>query len=375
MSKEINKYFDNAAMSFPKPKEVLEAVREYISEIGGTYGRAAYGKTQQTTMIVEQCRDMMLELMGSEKGYLCWAANSTDATNILLSGLRDELPKVLVSAMEHNAIMRVLVGLGIEYDVVDFSEDGIVDLDKLSQRDLSQYSMVFVNHQSNVNGAVQPVDKIKEIIGGIPIFVDCSQSLGERDFYADKWNIDYAVFTAHKGLCGTTGLGGFYAKDISKVKVTRFGGTGSRSESELMPDIYPDKFQPGTPNTLGIVALYSAILNPPTMMHTFEDFIWLVDSVKSIDSIKVYVAKDYKYSSKQGEVFSIVCSRNGVSSLADKLWEQFGVATRSGLHCSPMSHKTLGTYPSGSLRISLSKYHTREEIEWLYRVIEQICAQ
>lgn len=375
MSKEINKYFDNAAMTFPKPKEVLAGLSEYISNIGGTYGRAAYGKTQQTTMIVEECRDMMLELMGSENGYLCWAANSTDAVNILLSGLRAELTKVLVSAMEHNAIMRVLVGLGIEYDIAHYNEDGVIDLEWLYQQDLSNYSMVFINHQSNINGAVQPIDKIKEIIGDIPIFVDCSQSLGEREFCADKWRVDYAVFTAHKGLCGITGLGGFYAKDISKIKVTRFGGTGSRSESELMPDLYPDKFQPGTPNTVGIVALYHAISNPPTMMHTFSDFIWLVNRLKSIETLKIYVAENYTDSSKQGEVFSVVCSKNGVSSLADKLWNKFGVATRAGLHCAPIAHKTIGTYPSGSVRISLSKYHTRAEIEWLYKVIEQICTQ
>ena len=373
MSNKLNKYFDNAATSFPKPREVVEGMSDYVTTIGGSYGRAAYDKTLQTTMMVEQCRDLMLELMGSEDGYLCWAANSTDAVNILLSGLRSQLTKVLVSPMEHNAVMRVLVGLGIYYDIAHHCGDGVVDLEWLAQQDLSGYSMMLVNHQSNVNGAIQPVARIKETIGDLPIFVDCSQSLGEREFCADEWRVDYAVFTAHKGLLGVTGLGGFYARDISKVEVTRFGGTGSRSESELMPEIYPDKFQAGTPNTVGIVALYHAIENPPTPMHSFEDFVWMVDRMRSIESLTVYTANDYMDSDKQGEVCSIVCSTNGVSALADRLWSEFEVATRAGLHCAPIAHKTLGSYPAGSVRISLSKYHTRADIEWLCGVIEQIC--
>lgn len=373
MSKELNKYFDNAATSFPKPNEVANGVAEYISEIGGTYGRSAYGKVHQTTMLVEQCRNMMLEKLGDVNGYLCWANNATDAANLLIRGLRIKLNKVLVSPMEHNAIMRILVGLNIDYDIVKSREDGMIDLDQLSNSDLTGYSMVIVNHQSNINGIIQPIEEIKRIIGDIPILVDCSQSLGEREFFAEKWGIDYAIFTAHKGLYGLTGVGGFYAKKVSDINITQFGGTGSKSESMEMPDFYPDSFQVGTPNTVGIVGLYYALCNEPQNEHCFSDFVELIDSISAINGIKLYCSTNYNKEQKQGEVFSINFKGMTPSELSLQLWEQYGISNRAGLHCAPLAHKSIATYPMGSVRFSLSKYHTKKDLDFLYDAIKNIC--
>lgn len=373
MNKKLNKYFDNAATSYPKPNEVASEVMKYISEIGGTYGRSAYDKAYQTTVLVEQCRDMMLEKFGGINGCLCWANNATDAMNLLIVGLRKELSKVLVSPMEHNAVMRVLVGNGIGYDIAKSHKDGMIDLEQLKVLDLSGYSMMIVNHQSNVNGVVQPIEEIKKIIGDIPILVDCSQSLGEREFFAEKWGVDYAVFTAHKGLCGLTGVGGFYAKNTSKIEITRFGGTGSKSESMKMPDFYPDNFQVGTPNTVGIVGLYYALSNEPQCNHAFSDFIDLIKSISMIKGIELYCSRNYEKDIEQGEVFSINFVGINPSELSLQLWEQYGISNRAGLHCSPLAHKSLGTHPMGSVRLSLSKYHSKSDLEYLCNAIKNIC--
>ena len=373
MNKEINSYFDNAASSFPKPIEVSEGVRNYIANIGGTYGRSAHSKVYETTSIVESCRDMMMDKLGATEGYMCWAANATDAVNILLSGIRSTLKRVLVTALEHNGVMRVLVGLNIPYDVVAHLEDGTVDLDKLSEIDFTQYSMFFVNHQSNVNGAVQCVQSIKKIVGDLPICVDTTQSLGEREFLASEWGVDYAIYTAHKALLGVHGLGGFYAKDISNIKVTRFGGTGSNSESLEMPNFYPDKFQCGTPNITGIVALYHALENVPKPQHSFADFVELVDGISAIDGLVLYTSRDYSSFEKQGEVFSVLYKGMLVSELSQSLNEKYAIATRSGLHCAPLAHNTLQTIATGTVRFSLSPYHTKEDLNYLYIAILDIC--
>ena len=373
MSRDINSYFDNAASSFPKPFAVAEGVKDYINNTGGTYGRSAHSKVYETTCIVEDCRDMMMDKLGAKDGYLCWAANATDAVNILLSGIQGSLERVLVTGLEHNGVMRILVGLNISYDIVASKVDGTIDLEKLSEIDFSQYSMIFVNHQSNVNGAVQCVKSIKRIVGDLPIFVDTTQSLGEREFMADEWGVDYAVFTAHKALLGVPGLGGFYAKDISAVKVTRFGGTGSNSESLEMPDFYPDKFQCGTPNIVGIVALYHALENVPEPQHSFEDFVELLDKVSAIDGLVLYTSEDYSSFEMQGEVFSVIYKNMPVSEFSQLLNEKYNIATRSGLHCAPLAHDTLQTIQTGTVRFSLSAYHTKEDLDYLYDALINIC--
>lgn len=373
MTNELNKYFDNAATSFPKPVEVYRGVENYISQIGGTYGRSAYGKVEQTTTLVEDCRDMMLEQMGAKNGYICWALNATDAFNMLLSGIKHTITRAIISPMEHNAIVRVLTGLSIPYDLMPHHEDGVVDLDKLKKQDLGKYSIAIVIHQSNINGTIQPIDKIKQIIGNMPLVVDTAQSLGEREFLAKKWNIDYAIFTAHKGLYSISGVGGFYAKEIKDITITRFGGTGSRSDSDLMPEFYPDKFQCGTPNTVGIVGLYYALKNKPQAKHTFDDFISLIDNIRKLKGIKLFVSTKYNEREKQGEVFSITYDRITVSQISATLWQKYQISTRSGLHCSPLAHKTIGSFENGSVRFSLSAYHTKEDLDYLYQSIKKTC--
>ncbi len=362
-----NRYFDNAASSFPKPIEVVEAISQFVSCGGGTYSRGAYPRVFNATMQVEECRDMILELIGAPQGYLAWSANATDAANILLQSLSKSLDRVLVSPLEHNAIMRVLYGLGIEWDIAPHHSDGRIDVDQLRQLDLEKYSLMIVNQQSNVNGVIQPIEQISEAIGELNLMVDASQSLGSVEMLAESWGVDYLIFTAHKSLFGVTGVGGFYAKDISLLEPVRFGGTGSvvGNSPFQMPDSYPDMFQAGTPNVVGIVGLRAALCAKIEPLHSFECFVEMVAKLSNLDSIELFLAEHWRNPKLQGELFSLRHKSIPSSELANILMSKFGIECRSGIHCAPLAHSSLGTIEGGTVRFSLSKYHTPEDLDYL----------
>jgi selenocysteine lyase/cysteine desulfurase len=247
--------------------------------------------------------------------------------------------------------------------------DGLVNVDALKKNDLNKVDLLIVNHISNVNGVIQPLKEIKEAVGSVPIMIDASQSLGKVAVNVDDWNIDFLAFTGHKGLLGPTGTGGCYIKEPLSIKNTLFGGTGSNSESIEMPTSMPDRFQPGTPNVTGLYGLLGALNNRPVNNWDYERLIALINNLQSIDSIKVISAND---SLNQGDVFSIFPKNGRVSEFATLLFQQFGIETRSGLHCSPLAHKTIKTFPSGTVRISLSPYHTNADLDYLEQSIKAI---
>ena len=230
----MNLYFDNASTSFPKPPDVAEAMCRFLTQEGGTYGRAAYDRVLRATRIVEGCRDAMAALLGvDDASKIAFTAGATTAVNVVLNGLfpercsRDgQQPKkrVWVSPLEHNAVMRPLARLErlgrITVEVLPGREDGMVDLDRLAALDTERGALVVVNHQSNVNGVIQP---LKEICAwsrsrGLRVMTDCSQSLPGASIEVDAWGVDYAIFTGHKGLLGPTGTGGFFARDPQRLE-------------------------------------------------------------------------------------------------------------------------------------------------------------
>lgn len=356
----MNLYFDNATTSFPKPPQVAQSVAAYITECGGSYGRTATQRALQSSAAVERCRDLIAQrLRASNADSVFFTLNATMAANTVLKGLK--LTKVLVSPLEHNAIMRPLKALGVEIVVLPSDKSGLIRLD--SNIDTRGISLVIVNHQSNVNGVVQPIAQIAEWAAtkGFPLMVDTSQSLGMLPV-----EVDYAIFTGHKGLHGITGVGGFYAKNPDTIAPLVHGGTGSRSDSYEMPEVYPDRLEAGTPNVAGIVGLCTALENPPKPLHTYADFLDMVGDIKGYN---VFVSTD---NTQQGELFSLTHDAMKPSEIAHKLYTNYGIETRSGLHCSPMAHRTLGTFPEGTVRISLSPYHTVADMEYLTKALNEL---
>lgn len=369
----MNLYFDNASTSFPKPPEVAEGIARYLSHGGGTYGRAAYGRIVEATGMVERCRDAVARLMGvGDASKIAFTSGATAAINTVLQGFG--LPRgarVLVSPLEHNAVMRPLAAMGVKAVALPAFADGRIDTVRLQDIDIKDIPLVVINHQSNVNGVVQP---LAEICGwahsrGIRVLADCSQSLPCSTLAADLWGLDYAVFTGHKGLLGPTGTGGFYAREPLSLEPLVYGGTGSRSESFEMPEAWPDRFEAGTPNMAGIAGLLAALENRPGTGHSRTDFLDLLSAVAGLPGFRVFGALSAEY---QGELFSVAHERLGTAKLADSLWSSYGIEVRAGLHCAPAAHRFLGSFPGGTVRFAVGPYHKAQDFEALLRALTDI---
>lgn len=369
----MNLYFDNASTSFPKPPEVAGETVRYLNDIGGTYGRAAYPRIVEATGMVERCRDAVATLMGvGDASKIAFTSGATMAINTVLQGFG--LPhgaRVLVSPLEHNAVMRPLTAMGVETVALPAFADGRIDLSKLKDVDLKDIDLVVINHQSNVNGVVQPLGEICAWAHsrGIRVLADCSQSLPYSALPAEAWGLDYAVFTGHKGLLGPTGTGGFYAREPRSLEPLIYGGTGSRSESYGMPEAWPDCFEAGTPNMAGMAGLLAALENRPEALHAKGDFPDLLRAVAELPGFRVYAALSAEY---QGELFSVTHERLGAALLADLLWSSYGIEVRAGLHCAPAAHRFLGSFPGGTVRFAAGPYHTPQDFEALLRALTEI---
>ena len=369
----FNGYFDNAATSFPKPSAVVNEITRYLSDVGGPYGRSFYSRALEASAIVEETRCLLAENLGTNADNIIFTPNATYAINTVLKGLNLRDKEVLTSPLEHNAVMRPLNSLiktsGIKVNQLPAFDDGQIDVDKITDSLTSKTALVIINHQSNVNGVIQNIVEIKSKIGEIPILIDAAQSTGHLSLNIDDNKFDFVAFTGHKGLMGPTGTGGLYIKEPEMLPAFIAGGTGSKSESFEMPDFMPDKFEAGTPNITGIFGLYGALSSKPQKKHSSDDFFWLIDKIKKIKEYKVLCSNSRE---KQGELFSIVPQFSNSSELGRALYEKYNIQTRVGLHCSPLAHKYLKTYPHGTVRIAPSVFHVREDFEVLVRALKEL---
>ncbi len=370
----INTYFDNAATSFPKPRAVADRIYHYVTDVGGTYGRSAYSRVFETSKVIETVREKLSEKLGiNNPDKLFFTSNATSALNTIIFGLRLHNCHILLSPLEHNAVTRPVEELrksnGITFDILPHGPDGIIDTDQIKSVIRKDTKLVIVNHQSNVNGIIQPIQKIKQLIGDIPLLLDLAQSLGHTEIDCEALGIDFAAFTGHKGLLGPTGTGGLYINNPAQVSPLLFGGTGSRSESFEMPTLLPDKFEAGTPNIAGIYGLLGALENTPLEHYSQEQFFSFIRDIESLSFLKCIRASDL---SIQGSLFSIVHRKFNSSQFADALFSRFRIETRCGLHCAPLAHKTLGTFPEGTVRIALSPYHTGDDLKYVYESLQKM---
>jgi selenocysteine lyase/cysteine desulfurase len=346
----------------------------HLNETGGTYGRSAYPRILQSTRLVEECRDQLAAIMGTaDTGKIIFTANATTALNLMIQGICKKGGHVLTSAMEHNAVARPLehfrqMGL-IEWELMDSAPDGRIMVEKIAAKIRPNTILVAICHMSNVNGMAQSPGEIKKVIGEIPLLVDASQSLGQHPVEVDGWGVDFLAFTGHKSLMGPTGTGGAFMRYPELVEPLLYGGTGSGSDSLSMPSFTPDRFEAGTPNITGIHGLNAALKNRPAAMYTRDDFAALLKEVKRNINFRVRCADDF---TNQGKLFSILHQSMSGSELAQRFYEEFGIECRAGLHCAPLAHRHLGSFPNGDCRFSLSPYHTPEELNYLAKAIHDV---
>lgn len=369
------RYFDNATTSYPKPAALQQALATFYDQPIGSYGRSIDATTLEATMRVEQLRDALASWLGvadADKVVLC--EHATFGLNTILQGyapLRQPNAWVWVSPMEHNAVMRPLAALssryGLRYEVMPHLPDGQIDVEGLSTTlpHATPPALAIINLESNVNGVIQPIAATAAALRqwDIPILCDATQCVGSIPLHIDEWGVDFVAFTGHKGLLGPSGTGGYYMRRPQDIEPLTLGGNGVHSERFLISDEMPDRFLAGTPNLLGLTAWAAAMEQIPPYAIDPQSWWEVLQQWAAIPSVKLYHAATPTH---QGYLFSLTHDRLMPSELATRLYHHAGIVVRSGLHCAPLAHKTLGTLEQGgTLRISLSPYHTMEDWDYL----------
>jgi len=369
-------YADNAATSFPKPSEVSKAMCNYIDNIGGNVGRGTYESAYAAARVVYETRELISKLFNFPHSLnVVFTANITESLNTIIKGFLKPGDGIIVSSMEHNAVMRPLSSkalTGIEITRLQCEEDGTFPLNILERNIKNNTKLVVITHASNVCGTIMPVKEVGKICKkyGIHFVLDAAQSAGVLDLDFQKLNLSALAFTGHKGLLGPQGIGGFLInKDFEQlINPLKEGGTGSFSDAEVQPEILPDKFECGTLNTPGIYGLNAALKyiehKGIENIRVFEEELSkdFLNKVLNIDEISL---SGIKNTIGRTSVFSINFTTIDNAEAAFILDREFGIMTRVGLHCSPAAHKTLGTFPSGSVRFSFGSFNDIEEIDYV----------
>jgi cysteine desulfurase family protein len=369
-------YADNAATSFPKPKEVAMAMHDYIDNIGGNVGRGTYESAYEAGRIVFETRELLCELFNFNNPLnVVFTSNITESLNTLIKGYLKAGDHVVVTSMEHNAVMRPLssAALGdIKVTKVQCNSDGTLNIEDFKKSLSINTRLVVMTHASNVCGTIMPVEFISEICKNlsIPFILDSAQSAGVLGIDMKGLHLSALPFTGHKGLMGPQGIGGFIISDdfAGKIRPLKEGGTGSFSEHEIQPETLPDKFECGTLNVPGIFGLNASLKFikktgiEKIREHESRLSSIFLEKVLNIDDILLSGTTDL---AKRTSVFSLNFKNFDNAEIAFMLDRDFGIMTRVGLHCAPSAHKTLGTFPGGSVRFSFGYFSTESHIDYV----------
>jgi cysteine desulfurase family protein len=377
-------YLDNAATSYPKPKEVGQAILYFLEKVGASPGRSGHRLSIESGRLLYQTRESLAELFNvTDPLRIIFTLNVTEALNLVLKGLLRPGDQVITSSMEHNSVMRPLRELekrGVEVKVVFCSPEGLLDPQDIEKSIKKNTKLIVLNHGSNVIGTLLPIAEVGEIARkhNILFLVDAAQTAGCYPLDVKKDQIDLLAFTGHKGLYGPPGTGGLVVGervDIKKLNPLKVGGTGSRSEWEEQPDFLPDIYESGTPNTVGLSGLNEGVRFilkegiDKICQHELELTQKLTEGLKEIPGAIVYGEDQIK---DRVAVISFNIKDQLPSGVGLRLDEEYNIMSRVGLHCAPAAHKTIGTFPTGTIRFSMSWFNTFEEVEQTILAVKNI---
>ncbi len=377
-------YLDNAATSFPKPERVYKAVDKCLREYGANPGRSGHKLALKAGRAIYETRELICKLFNIDNPMqVIFTSNATDSLNLAIKGVLKEGDHVITSGMEHNSLIRPIKALeeiGVENTIVKCSKEGIIKIDELKKAIKKNTRLIALAHASNVTGNLIPIEEIGNIAKekDILFMVDAAQTAGIYNIDVKKMNIDLLACPGHKGLMGPQGTGILYVREGIILKQMKEGGTGSKSESLLQPEIVPDRYESGTPNTPGIVGMGAGvefILEKGIdniRRHEEELTEYMLNELKSIKNVKIYGTKDAK---KQASVISINIGDLDSSEISYILDQAFDIAVRSGLHCAPLAHKSLGTFEQGTVRFSIGYFNKKEDIDKAISAIKSICEE
>jgi len=365
-------YFDNAASSWPKPPEVISAMNDFMERVGANPGRSGHQASLKAGRIVLKTREAVAELFNiKDPSRVIFTLNGTYGLNLGIKGLLKAGDHVVLTSMEHNSVMRPLRYLEkmkkVKLTIIYCQRDGQLNLEDLRKTLEGKVTLVIATHASNVTGGIMPLKEIGKLVkieGGL-FMVDACQSAGSLPLDLDEMGIDLLAFTGHKGMLGPQGVGGLYIREGIELEPLVQGGTGSNSGEELQPEFFPDRYESGTLNTVGVAGLGAGVefllrIRIEEIRKKEEALIrTLIEGMKEIEGIEIYGPED-------PENRIAICSFNfkgrdpaEVGYLLDR---EFGIMCRVGLHCAPAAHRTIGTYPQGTVRFSLGYFNREEEV-------------
>jgi cysteine desulfurase family protein len=375
-------YLDNAATSWPKPEIVYTTMDEFLRTKGGNPSRGSHSLALAARETVEETRRLIARFINApESKRVIFTLNCTDALNLGLKGLLKPGDHVITDSIGHNSLVRPLKKLesqGVRVTRIPPSpETGVLSVKDIEAAITKDTRLLVVTHASNVTGVIQPVEDYGAIVRRhkVLFMVDAAQTAGKYPIDVEASNIDLLAFSGHKGLFGPPGTGVLYISDHAELDSIREGGTGSYSEQEEQPVNLPDRFESGTLNSVGIAGLGAGlkfILGEgldKIMTHEQSLTNRLIDGLGKISGVTVYAARNR---AQQAPVVSFNIKEYTPGDVGTILDQAFDTKVRTGLHCSPAMHKTLGTFPQGTVRISLSYLNIAEDIEMTLQAVERI---
>jgi cysteine desulfurase/selenocysteine lyase len=376
-------YLDNAATTFPKPDSVWEAVLDCGKNKCGNPGRSGHPLAAAAAREMFAAREALAEFFNAgDSSCIVFTCNATMALNTALYGHLTDGGHVITSSMEHNSVMRPLHTLQqqgrITLTVVPCSPRGELDPADVKRAVQADTRLVVLTHASNVCGTILPVDEVKQRLPEIPLLVDAAQTAGVLPIDIMESGIDMLAFSGHKGLMGPMGTGGLYVAPSLRLAPLMQGGTGSRSEDLVHPGFMPDALEAGTPNVPGVCGLHAGVRFlqetgvATVRAHEMSLSRLLIDGLAGHEKIRIHGLAD---PARQTAVVSITMNGRDPGDIARSLDRDFGIACRASLHCAPVAHQTLGTSPEGTVRLSMSYFNTRDDVQEAVRALRAIAEQ
>lgn len=367
-------YLDNAATSYPKAPGVASAMADYVEKVGATINRSSYASAQEAGLVTLSLRERLCHLFNHpDPTHAVLTPGATAGLNMVIKGLLRPGDHCLVSSMEHNAVMRPLVQLereGVAFERIPCDAQGRLRLEALPGMIKLNTRLVVMAHGSNVCGTVQDAEAVGKICRerSVPFALDAAQTAGHIEVDFERFGLSALVVPGHKGLLGPQGIGALLLDADFARRLTPLvaGGTGSASDSEELPDWMPDRFESGTPNMPGVYGWEAALgWLENTGIETLENHEKtlskrFLEGIYGLKNVKLYGAT---VPEGRTGVFSVGFLNCDNAEAAWRLEREFGILTRCGLHCAPSAHKTLGSFPEGSVRFSTGWANTEADID------------
>ena len=397
-------YMDNAATTFPKPPGVTEAMVNFMQNIGANPGRSKHDLSLEASSIVEGTRKKLALLFNvPDPKRIVFTLNATESLNTVIYGVLKPGDHVVITQMEHNSVIRPVRHLEengvVTVSVAPCNKMGELDIESLKKLIRDNTALVAINHASNVCGTIQDVAAVREAVGQVPLLLDAAQTGGALPIDVQVMGVDFLAFTGHKGLYGPQGTGGLYVREGLFIRPLKRGGTGSASDREQQPDFFPDALESGTRNNVGIAGLGAGLdfilrTGVDTIRRHEMDLLQeFIDGLIDVPGITLYgplkpemqmpiLSVTFDRALPDGLNVSFGgCGGRSIPAAFETLHpeeagtlleDRYEISVRVGLHCAPLAHKALGTFPDGTVRFSLGYFNTLEEVRLAVDAIKRI---